>query len=282
MKALVTVGLALISVASSAQTINFNQIPHIQTALNHLTVIELGEPVLKVEIADRVAFEVERYDDQVSLTPLKSDVATNLFIWTSTRQLSYEIDPAGDLAKMNVIIRSTPPQPHASAGHTTKPESSEEQMQKAAAFALAQGLMGSKDIAQEPRRSSTDGVFVALEQVYRAGDQVYIRYSITNLSKVPFRLTTPDVSQAEPTQEPISMVSLRDHQLSAQTFASFKVKPGSAVPVATAESQEKDLAPGRRTTGVISIRGAQSGSPQIYQLHFGNDQNHPVTAEAVL
>jgi hypothetical protein len=282
MKGLITVGLALISVASSAQSVNFNQIPHIQTALNHLTVIELGEPVLKVEIADRVAFEVERYNDQVSLTPLKSDVATNLFIWTSTREISYEIDPAGDVSKMNVVIRNTPPQPHASIASTSKPEPNEEQMQKVASLALTQGLMGSKDIAQASRKSPIDGVFVALEQVYRGSDQVYIRYSITNLSKVPFRLTTPDVSQPEPTQEPISIVSLRDHQLSAQTFASFKVKPGTAVPVATAESQEKDLAPGRRTTGVISIRGAQSSLPQIYQLHFGSDQNHPVTAEAVL
>ena len=108
MKALITVGLAFASVASTAQTVNFNQVPHIQTALNHLTVIELGEPVIKVEIADRVAFEVERYDDQVALTPLKSDVATNLFIWTSTREISYEIDPASDVAKMNVIIRNVP------------------------------------------------------------------------------------------------------------------------------------------------------------------------------
>jgi hypothetical protein len=77
-------------------------------------------------------------------------------------------------------------------------------------------------------------------------------------------------------------VSLRDHQLTAQTFSSFKAKPGSAIPVATSDSQDSDLAPGRKTIGVISIRGPQGNLPQIYQLHFGNDQNRPVTAEAVL
>ena len=282
MKALTIVGLAVVSVASSAQTVNFNQVPHIQTALNHLTVIELGEPVIKVEIADRVAFEVERYDDQVALTPLKSDVATNLFIWTSTREISYEIDPASDVAKMNVIIRNVPPKPAASVPSTASPQFSDEQIQKISSLALTQGLMGTEVIAQEPHRSPTDGVVVSLEQVYRGNDRLYIRYCITNLSKVPFRLTAPDISQPEPTQQPTSIMSLRDHQLSAQTFASFKAKPGPSVPTTTADSQEKDIAPGNKTTGVISIRGGQSSLPRIYQLHFGSDQNHPVTAEAVL
>jgi len=283
MKALITVGLAFASVASTAQTLNFNQIPHIQTALNHLTVIEFGEPVVKVEIADRVAFEVERYEDEVSLTPLKSDVSTNLFIWTSTREISYEIDPAGDVAKMTVFLRNAPPQQQlASVANTGSTEPSNEQIQRISALVLTQGLMGSKDITRETRKPPIDGVFVELEQVYRSNDRLYIRYSITNLSKAPFRITAPDISQLEPTQEPVSILSLRDHQLSAQTFSSFKAKPGSTIPVATSESQDKDLAPGRKTIGLISIRGSQSNLPHIYQLHFGNDQNHPVTAEAVL
>jgi hypothetical protein len=283
MKALIAVGLAFASVASTAQTLTFNQIPHIQTALNHLTVIELGEPVVKVEIADRVAFEVERYEDEVSLTPLKSDVSTNLFIWTSTREISYEIDPAGDVAKMTVLLRNAPPQQqHATVANAGSTEQSREQIQQASALVLAQGLMGSRNITRETLKQPNDGVFVELEQVYRSSDRLYIRYSITNLSKAPFRITAPDISQPEPTQEPVSILSLRDHQLSDQTFSSFKAKPGSTIPVATSESQDTDLAPGRKTIGVISIRGPQSNLPQIYQLHFGNDQSHPVTAEAVL
>jgi hypothetical protein len=283
MKALITVGLALASVASAAQTVTFSQIPHIQTALNHLTVIELGELVVKVEIADRVAFEVERYEDEVSLTPLKSDVSTNLFIWTSTREISYEIDPAGDVAKMTVLLRNAPPQQqHAAVANADSSELSNEQIQKASALVLTQSLMGSRNITRETSKLHNDGVFVELEQVYRSNDRLYIRYSITNLSKTPFRITAPDISQPQPTQEPISIPSLRDHQLAAQTFSSFKTKPGSTIPVATSDSQDRDLAPGRKTVGVISIRGPQSNSPQIYQLHFGNDQNRPVTAEAVL
>jgi hypothetical protein len=282
MKALIAVGLAFASVACVAQTVNFNQVPHIQTALNHLTVIELGEPVIKVEIADRIAFDVERYDDQVSLTPLKPDVSTNLFIWTATREISYEIDPAGDISKMNMLIRNAPPAalPAAQTNHLA--ELSDQRIQNITSLVLTQALMGSKDITREIRKASEDTVFVDLEQVFRSKDRLYIRYSITNLSKSPFRLTTPDISQPQMTQEPISLLSLRDHQLSIQTFSAFKTKPGSSISLSSSESQAKELPPGQKTTGVVSIPGNPASSPQIYQLNFGFDQNHPVIAEAVL
>ena len=42
-------------------------------------------------------------------------------------------------------------------------------------------------------KPATDRVEVDLEQVYRAKDRIYIRYSVTNQTKAPFRVTTPDV-----------------------------------------------------------------------------------------
>ena len=49
-----------------------------------------------------------------------------------------------------------------------------------------------------------------------------------------------------------------------------------------AESGLRDLAPGEKTTGVISIEISTGNPPQIYQLNFGVDQNGPLTVEAVL
>jgi hypothetical protein len=77
-------------------------------------------------------------------------------------------------------------------------------------------------------------------------------------------------------------VSLRDRQLSPQTFAAFKAKQGTSVPVVSAEAAPTDIAPGQKSTGVVTIRGSQGNPPQLYQLHFGNSQGGPVTAEAVL
>lgn len=284
MKLLLGTALALAALGAGAQTTNFNQVQHIETSLNHLTVIDLGEPVLTLAIADPDAFQIERHDDKVFLKPLREGVSTNLFVWTASRQLTYEIDPAGDLAKMNVIVRNAPqPAQHGTSQRAEDHQTpSDEEIQKIASLVLTQALMGTEDIARESGKTAASTVNVELEEVFRSKDSLYVRYTITNLSPSPFRITTPDVNEPLPTEQPISLLSLRDRQLSAQTFAAFKAKPGASVPVVSAESQVKDLAPGQKATGVVSIRGTQGNPPQLYQLHFGDNQAGPVTVEVVL
>ncbi len=274
------VALALFATAAGAQTTNFNQVQHIETALNHLTVIDLGEPVITLAVADPDAFQVERHDDKVFLKPLKEGASTNLFVWTASRELSYELDPAGDLQKMNVLIRNVPPAIPARIAMAAEP--TDQEIRKVASLVLTQALMGTEEIARDGSKVATDRVTVELEQVFRSKDQLYLRYSITNSTRFPFRVTAPDVYEPEPTQVPISLLSLRDHQLSSQTFATFKVKQGASIPVMHAESQTRDLAAGQKTSGIVSIRSAQGNPPQLYQLNFGNDHDSPVTVEAVL
>jgi hypothetical protein len=278
MRSFLFVALAATSLSAFGQTTNFNQVQHIETALDHLTVIDLGEPVVNLAVALPDAFEIERHDDKVFIRPLRSDVSTNLFIWTSARQLCYEIDPAGDPAKMNVIVRNAP-QPVA---RVATAEEDDRKIQKIASLVLTQALMGTEDISHEQSKAPASDVLVELNQVFRSKTVIYIRYTVTNQSKAPFRLTTPDVYQPAPTQMPISVVSLRNHQLSSQTFAAFKAKQGPSVPVAEAESQVQDLQPGQKATGVISIHGSQTNPPQLYQLRFGSSQTGALTVETVL
>jgi hypothetical protein len=281
MKTLIAVPFALAVVAASAQTTTQSQIRHIETSLNHLTVLDFGEPVTTFALADPDSFQVERHDDKIFIKPLRDQVSTNLFIWTVSRQLSYELDPAGQLAAMDVLIRTAPAtDPHAKV--PTSAEVTDAEIRKIASLVLAQTMMGVQEIARDPVKAPNDRVRVDLEQVYRSKDQLYIRYTVINQTKGPFRLTTPDVTTPLPTQVPISLVSLRGHQLSSQNFGEFKSKAGSSLTVVQAESVAHDLAPGQKTTGVVSVACPQGTSPQIYQLNFGNDGSQPLTVEAVL
>ena len=116
MKTLMTICLVLAVAAAGAQTTSQCQIRHIETSLNHLTVLEFGESVTTLAIADPDSFQVERHDDKVFVKPLREGVSTNLFVWTASRELSYELDPAGQLAAMDVLVRTDPPpNPHTSA-----------------------------------------------------------------------------------------------------------------------------------------------------------------------
>jgi hypothetical protein len=283
MKELIALGIALASASASAQTIGFDQLPHVKTALNHVTVIDLGEPVANIGKADLDAFQIDMEGDKILIEPLKEAISTNLAIWTASRQLNYELDPAGDVTKMTVLIRNAPSTPrHASSTAATASQLDDQELQKVTSLAQSQALIGSQDITRDRQKLAVDSVNVDIDQIFRAKDQLYIRYVITNLTKAAFRVTLPDVSLPVPTQQPISLIGLRDHQLNPQTFATFKTKQGESLPVVAGHTLVTDLGPGQKTTGVISIKRSKDNPPQIYELRFGSDQNHVVTVAAVL
>ena len=281
MKSILTMILAISAAVAGAQTTGQGQIRHVETSMNHLTVLEFGESVTTLAIGDADSFQIERHEDKVFIKPLQQGVSTNLFVWTASRELSYELDPSGSLSSMDVLIRTDPaPNPRTDA-HSDAPPS-EHEIRRIATLVLTQTLAGAEDIAQESAKIENNRVQVTLEQIYRTGDKIYIRYSITNRSDAPYRVTTPVVYAQTPGKNAVSLVSLRNHQLGRKTYASFKTHRGVALDVAQAESAPRDLAPGEKATGVIGIKCTDGNQPRLYQLNFGIDQNRPVTAEAVL
>jgi hypothetical protein len=281
MKTLITSSLILAVAAAGAQTGSQTQIRHVATSLNHLTVLEFGEVVTTLAIGDPDSFQVERAGDKVFIKPLEAGVSTNLFVWTGTRELNYELDPAGQVGAMDVLVNAVPPLAP-KPGTRASAEPSDEEIRKIASLVLTQALAGSEDITQDGVKSPAGGVEVALEQFYRAKDRLYIRYSVTNLTKTPFRVLPPDVFASLPTQQPISLVSLKNHQITPKTFGQFKTKQGSVLTDPQAEAKVRDLAPGEKTTGVVSFGAPLADQPQIYQLDFGADQGGPIRVEVVL
>jgi hypothetical protein len=267
--------------AAGAQTTSQTQVRHVETSLNHLTVLEFGEPVTTLAIGDQDSFQIERNGDKVFIKPLQDGVSTNLFVWTATRELSYELDPAGQVAQMDVLVRAEPT-PAPQSAKLTSAAPSDADIQKIALLVLTQTLSGVEDITHDIVKHSGDRINVELEQIYRAKDRIYIRYSVTNLTKAPFRVMPPDVFVPQPTQQPISLVSLKNHQLTSKTFSAFKARGNSPVEATQSGSGARDLAPGDQTTGVVSIGESLTDRPQLFQFDFGTDRSVPVRVEAVL
>ena len=281
MKTLLTMLLAISTTAAGAQTTGQGQIRHVETSMNHLTVLEFGEPVTTLAVGDADSFQIERHEDKVFIKPLQQGVSTNLFVWTSSRELSYELDPSGSLSSMDVLVRADPePNPRTEA--TTDTQANEEEIRKIASLVLTRTLEGAEDIVQDSAKVELKRVQVTLEQIYRAQDQVYVRYSLTNRTGAPYRVTIPAIYLETPGKNAISLTSLRNHQLNRKIFVSLKTHRGVAVDAAQADPTPHDLAPGERATSVIDIKGTDANQLRLYQFNFGTDQNKPVTAEAVL
>src|SRR3974390_3143085 len=83
------------------------RIVHLKTALNHLTVIEVEEPVVEVA-AGSPSFKVEWRENKVFVQPTEADAASNLFIWTATQRLNYELEPAGSVESMDFAVDQAP------------------------------------------------------------------------------------------------------------------------------------------------------------------------------
>ena len=107
--------LASVVIPAAAQKIanetsDRTRIVHLKTALNHLTVIEVAEPVLQVA-AGSPSFKVEWRENKVFVQPTESGAASNLFIWTASQRLNYELEPAGPVASMDFAIDQAPLHP---------------------------------------------------------------------------------------------------------------------------------------------------------------------------
>jgi hypothetical protein len=89
------------------QTGDRTRIVHLKTALNHLTVIEVGEPVIQVA-AGSPSFKVEWRENKVFVQPTEADAATNLFIWTANQRLNYELEPADSVTNMDFAVDQAP------------------------------------------------------------------------------------------------------------------------------------------------------------------------------
>ena len=102
------------------ETPSRERVVRVQTAMNHLTVIEVAEPVATVAVGSAQAFKVERRENKVFIQPLQENVATNLFIWTASTRLNYELVPAvSDAGQMDFAI-DLPPAPAAGTGRATE------------------------------------------------------------------------------------------------------------------------------------------------------------------
>jgi hypothetical protein len=264
--------ICLLSASAFAQQ---QPITKVHTALNHLTVIELPEPIT-MAAAGSDAFEITRHGNRVFIEPVRANVDTDLFLWTEHGKSVYELEPAGEVNAMNVLIAPRPqPQPSAAA------DLRDSEIQKIADMAMTKALLQTQHISQRDTKPMHDGVSIQVEDVIHAKDSLYVRYSVVNDGKTPYRVLDPTVQAIRPAGSPISVLTLTNTQLSDKAVSKMGSGQTSNVPVVRSEIEQKDVAPGTAATGVVAIR-IESASPQVYRFVFGNDGDRLVVATVVL
>jgi hypothetical protein len=278
----VTAALALLAIAwlpvwaqkIETQKPDREQIIHVETALNHLTVIEVSEPVTMVA-AGSEAFKVEWRENKVFVQPSEPNVATNLFIWTASGRLNYELQPAGPVERMDFAIDQPGARPVA-----LKPTAATTAGEPRAA---AGALLGGRPIRMDRFKEPKNRVIVLLKDTFWRENQLFIRYAVRNDSKQTYDPGKPQVFRLE-VQQSLRLDRLANYQLNDDEAERLERAGEKPLEVLDAQLRSARVEPGQETVGVVGVKlpATRGDAPKVLRLMFPADGYGAISATLVL
>ena len=249
-----------------------DKIVHVETALNHLTVLEMSEPVITVAVGSS-AFKVEWRENKVFVEPTDANVATNLFVWTASGRSNYELNPAGAVPQMDFAVDQPaidPPAPSKIPASSTDPSP-------------ADLLLGAMPVRLYGSIPDKDRVTVYVTDLLVHGGQIFIRYTIRNGSKQAYLARDPQVVALTAPRYRESLYPLANSQLSPEAASRLKSSGETPIEAAKGEIRSPRIEPGQETTGIIAIKlPLAHTTPTVLRLIFLAGPRGSVSATLVL
>lgn len=262
-----------------------NAVIRLETALNHLTVIELAEPVTQVA-AGSSAYKVDWRGNKVFIQELEPDAATNLFIWTASGRLNYELVGVSSISDADFAIDQEPGAKFLKASLPPPPAPAVDPAAARQAKLASEILFGSRPI----RFAGTvkpDHVHVLLKDAYRANNCIYVRYAIQNDGPTVYRPGAPGVFTLPGARTRSSLYSFAGSQV---TSDQIRVPAGGQLPVPVVKadltsSPVPPIPPGGAAYGVVAFQAPDSdpgSTPTVFRFDFPASGTEAVTAFLVL
>jgi len=260
------------------QPLDTKKVIRVETAADRLTVIELGDPVTMVAVGNQGAFSVERRENKVFVKPVEEGVKTNLFVWTTTGRFAYELVPALSIEQMHFAIDQSPSPVAANL---------EQLMEKGPAdnapVLPAEMLTRASPILLAGGRDTQGRVEIALRDLYRKRDRLYVRYAVINHSPQDYLPTRPAAWRLVGVRSPQSLVPFGEHQLGERLVRSLRASDSLRMEVLDA-SDVAPVAMGRHALGwlILSKPKNASNGVSVLRLEFAADAKGTVEAILVL
>lgn len=277
-KLFVSLVALLVTIPLGGQTIvtrdpSRNEIIQVKTALNHLTVIQLGEPVLSVASGSD-AFKIEWRGNKVFIEPTEAGVSTNLFIWTKSGRENYELEPAGPVAGMDFAIDAPLPDPVRAPNPV--PKVSVDPMK-----AAMEGMLGGTAVKQEKWEIKKHRVQVMVRDLFEEHGELFIRYSIENGTNKPYAPGTPRVTLLTGALSDSELVKRAYTQLGSGENENLTMQPVAPLQVVAHEERDAAVLPGQETVGVAGVKFSGS-EPALLRLEFADEHGRKVSALVVI
>jgi hypothetical protein len=282
---LMSIGVSVADTHIATEVIQPGKVERVATALNHITILELPEPVVSYAVGSD-AIHVEYHDNRVLIKPTRPNVSTDLFVWTATSQTAYEILPAGDPAAMSYMLDQVfPAQP---APPEPSPEEVERQTDSMVSSALANvRLIRSGDRSHGLRFWSNHSggcdecVQLRIKRITEDANSYYAYVVAENKADHPYRLRDATVMALRPTFSENIPAHYMNQQISLEMLR--KIGSFAPEPLRTHGSTlhaPRDLKAGECAEWIVGFE-KPARTPAIYQLSLPDDEQHPVNAIVV-
>jgi len=283
----VSAGDTNIAAHIATEVIQSGKVTRVATALNHITIIELPEPVVSYSVGSD-SIRVEYHDNRVLIKPTKPNVSTNLFVWTATSHTVYEILPAGDPATMSYVLDQVFPMPPPT--HEPSREEVEKQTDTMYSSALAnQRLIRSGKLPHGLRfwyrHSGEDHcdecVQLRVTRITEDSSSYYVHIVAENKAAHPYRLREAAVTALRPSFSENIPAHYMNQQISVDALREMgRFAPEPLRTHGSTLNAPRDLKAGEHAEWIVGF--AKPGrTPAVYQLSLPDDEQHPVTATVV-
>ena len=226
------------------------------------------------------SYKIEWRGNKVFVQPLDPGATTNLFIWTASGRLSYELVPAQSVQEMHFAIDQEP-SPH--VAKVVVPEKPAEDPQAAQEAKLASDMLfASTPVRLAGEMKNHDRVEVILKDIYRMNDRLYVRYAIQTRGQSTYVPGTPGVFSLRSPRSPSSLYALTKCQLVGDGIR-LKSQGQASVKVVSAEVRASAVPPGDNAWGMVAFeRPTGPKAPTVLKFAFPPDGAGEVTAVLVL
>ena len=255
------------------------KVTRLETAIDHLTVIQLAEPVTLAAVGSP-AFKIERRDNKVFIQPLEEGASTNLFVWTASGRWNYELVPTASVETMHFAIDqqiAAASQTDGAAAPTADFKPSESIAEEMLLFARPIRNLGAK--------SDRPQVGFFITDVYRKDDQLFIRYMIDNRTTQPYVVGQPEVFALLSAHSKASLHAYRYSQVGREVEK--EIRSDAQAPIVTVECDlpSEPLPPGEAATGILILQAppSLSGSqPAVLRFVFPTAGREPTSITLIL
>ncbi|MGC9292968.1 MAG: hypothetical protein ACP5EP_09655 [Acidobacteriaceae bacterium] len=258
----------------TTHTIAVGQVEKIATALHHISIISLPEPVRSAAIGSDMV-QMQWNGNQVLIEPLQEGVDTDLFVFIGHSSLTYEILPAGDPAKISYMVREIyPPLP------PPPPGPSLEERQRERDGLLGAILMTTTPIRAHKLNDKHQDIQVRIVNVSEDAHNYYVRLQALNRGGHAYRIQTPVVSKIDPAFGSNLAYEMVDQQISQHTFERFRLYNERALFTHGSTLVKQDMQPGESTQWIMAI-DKPNVTPRMYQFKFPDNAGNMVRAIAI-